>query len=120
MQVLCEISNRIGCFRVLFGADPQLMHALSKIITPLRKEPDETGRGIMYYAASDLFEPLNEGDGIPEYRIEAVYDGHFAQADHEARRIEAGQWAFVAIRKIVIQVPPATWAHISPAPLTRH
>lgn len=120
MEIFCETSNRLGCFRVLTKNDlaPELFKALHKIITPLRKEPDDTGRGVMFYAASDLFEPLLEGAEIPEYRIESIHvDARFPQPDHEARRINSDRFAFVAIRKIIIRVPPAVLGHAVPRPV---
>ena len=121
MEIKYANSNRVGCFRILRdnAIEPAFLKALHALITPLHKEPDDTGRGVMFFAASDLFEPIEEGAEVPEYRIEAVYDGHFEAPDWEARRVNSGRFGFVAIRKIVVRVPTAHITHVAP-PVRMH
>jgi len=105
MEIHYPDSNRIGAFNVLYEAhDPRLV-ALLSLCTVLAKEPHESGRGLRYIAASALFEPLADGAEIPGYRIECAFDMPFEQPDHQARRIDAGRFGFVAIRQHVLRVP---------------
>lgn len=118
-QISFPNSNRIGKYRIMreFMTDDEnrpILKALQSIVLIIETEPDETGRGTMFYAASDLFEPIAEGGEIPEYRLCWARNCHFEREDYEAKRIDgkAGEETigFVAIRKIVIHVPPATLA----------
>jgi hypothetical protein len=104
-------SPRIGKFHVPHetlndGSERPMLQALFGLCIVLEAGEHESGRGKTYIAASELFEALNEGDEVPEYRIEFAYDRPFEAADHEARRTNQGRFGFVAIRKIVVRVPP--------------
>lgn len=105
MQICYPDSNRVGQFHVLYELHDARLRALMSLCTVLHSEPHECGRGTTFVAASALFEPLAEGDEVPTYRIECAYDMAFAQPDHQARRIDAGPFGFVAIRQIVLRVP---------------
>lgn len=98
-------SNRIGRFNVLDEAMDERVAAMLRIMTVLKVEPHESGRGKTFYAASDLFQPLMEGEEIPEYRIDSAYDCEFPDAEKQARRINVGQFGFVATRQFIIRVP---------------
>jgi hypothetical protein len=111
MQIIFPDSNRLGQFNVLFERhDPRLV-ALLGLCTVLAQEQHESGRGISYIAVSPLFEPLADGDEIPQYRIECAYDCAFEQAEHQARRVDAGRFGFVAIRQTIVRVPAITIEH---------
>ena len=111
MQISYPDSNRIGQFNVLFEAHDPRLAALMSLCTVLRSERHESGRGMSYIAASALFEPLAEGEEVPGYRIECAYDCAFEQHEHQARRIDAGQFGFVAIRQVVVRVPAVAVKH---------
>lgn len=115
MQIVYPDSNRVGKFRIKYeqlrcGADAPLLKALFGLCVILEtEEVDETGHGKMFYASSDLFEPLAEGENIPEYRIECAWpDQPFKNPDYEKDCIRAGNFRFRAVRKYVINVPPLT------------
>lgn len=104
-------SNRVGKFRILFEMlreGRELCGALFALCVMLSVEDHESGRGLHYIAAAPLFEPLAEGEEIPEYRIEAAPPGaRFETVEHEAAAVGApGAWRFVAIRQLVVRVPP--------------
>ena len=62
-----------------------------------------------YYAASEeLFQPLAEGDEVPQYRIEVAYpDRPFTNREHEHSCAHAGKFRFRAIENTILRVPPA-------------
>ena len=104
---------KVGKFNVLYEhiespADRPWLNALFSLMLgpPLFVEEHESGRGKTYIYASELFEPLTEGEEIPEYRIERAFNMAFAEADKEARRLNVGPFGFVAIRNHIIRVPP--------------
>lgn len=105
-------SNRVGRFKILHevlnnGNERPLLQALFGLCVVLHTELHESGRGKLFIAASDLFEPLSEGQEIPEYRIEAAWpDKPFAQPWHEQGSLQSGQFRFKAIRKNIVRVPP--------------
>jgi hypothetical protein len=121
MQIAYPDSNRIGWFKISHeslqdGAHAPMLKALFGLCVILELAEHESGRGKMYTAASELFQPLAEGEEIPEYRIEFAFDQAFPDPEHEAKRIDNGRFGFVAIRKLIVRVPPATLAVLAPAP----
>lgn len=116
MSAICyPDSNRIGRFNILYERAEQegyMLSALFALCQILKYEPHESGRGVTFYAASQLFQPLLEGEEIPEYRIESVYDGNFDSPERERDRINLGRFGFVAIRQFLIRVP-AVSTHIT-------
>ncbi|HKQ24109.1 MAG TPA: hypothetical protein VJT81_06670 [Burkholderiales bacterium] len=106
-------SPRIGKFRVLHeflrdGSRRPMLQALNGLCVILHTEDDETGRGKMFYAASELFQPITEGEEIPEYRIECATNMPFENPEYQRDRINSGIFGFVAIRKIILRVPTLT------------
>ena len=72
-EVIYPGSNRIGKFNLQHellrdGAERPMLQALFGLCVVLGTEAHESGRGLTYIAASDLFQPLAEGEEIPEYR----------------------------------------------------
>lgn len=115
-QIHFPDSDKIGCFRILFETLRDCraqVQALFNLCTVVHVEDDETGRGKMYYAASDLFEQIKEGSEIPEYRIESREGlNKFDQSEHEARAISStNSFRFVAIKKIIVRVPTLQIGH---------
>lgn len=109
-------SPHVGRINVLHEvlADREMMHALAALCTAnLAVEDHESGRGKTYTMVSPaLFEALNEGDEIPEYRIESAPPGQpFANPEWESRGKESpvgngnGRWRFAAFRKTIVRVP---------------
>lgn len=121
-------SNRVGMFRILHellqdGRERPLLQALFGLCVVLHTEPCESGRGVYYIAASDLFEELREGEEIPEYRIEMAWpDQALKNPAHEltCTRSADGRFRFKAIRKIIVRVPPASLVVRAPAPGSVH
>lgn len=112
MQIAYSLSNRIGSFNISHewlnsGADRPLLHALFGLCVVLHVEPNASGRGLTYIAASELFQELAEGEEIPEYRIEFACDMPFENPEREAQRLNSGAFGFVAIRQNIVRVPPA-------------
>jgi hypothetical protein len=108
MELVHPDSNRIGRFNLMYETmadDRELTGALLALCVVLHVDDHESGRGKTYYAASPLFQPLAEGEEIPEYRIESVFDGRFADPEREAGRVDSGRFGFAAVRKIIIRVP---------------
>lgn len=102
-------SNKLGKFNIPHERDEddrEMLGALFAICVLLEVHEHESGRGRTYIAASELFQPLSEGDEIPEYRLEYVCNQHFENEEREARRINSGPFGFVAIRKTIVRVPP--------------
>ena len=101
--------NRIGSFLVSYETianDRVMLGALLALCVVLDVENHESGRGTRYIGASELFQPLAEGDEVPEYRIEFAFDQPFANAEWERRRVNSGRFGFAAFRKIIVRVPP--------------
>ena len=119
MEIAYSDSNRIGQFRVLFETlieHAAKIGALMALCAPSKDHPTaailhvencESGRGKIYTAASPLFDELKEGEEIPEYRIEIIYDQPFENPEWEARRMNSGKFGIAAFRKIIVRVPPA-------------
>lgn len=104
-------SNRIGKFKLPHellrdGAQRPLLQALFGTCVILEAQDHESGRGKSYIAASELFQPLAEGEEIPEYRIEFACGMPFPDPEHEAHRLNNGAFGFVAVRQFVVRVPP--------------
>ena len=113
-EVIYPGSNRIGKFNLQHellrdGAERPMLQALFGLCVVLGTEAHESGRGLTYIAASDIFQPLAEGEEIPEYRIEFAAGVPFPNPEHEARRLNSGAFGFVAVRQIIVRVPAATF-----------
>jgi len=112
-------SNRIGKFNIPYallrdGTERPLLNALFGLCVILEMEDHESGHGKVYTAASEqLFQPLREGEEIPDYRIECAWpDTQFTNKDHEAECVRTPQgFRFKAIRQIIVRVPPARLVH---------
>lgn len=122
VQVVSTGSNRVGKFNIshemLADADERVMvQALMGLCIVLNCEEHESGRGVAYIASSELFQPLMEGEEIPQYRIEFAFDCAFDNPDHEVNRINNGPFGFVAIRQHIIRVPTAAFNYAVPQPL---
>lgn len=114
-EVVYSGSNRIGKFNLLYsllqdGTQRPMLQALFGLGVVLDTFENESGRGKTYIVASDLFQPLSEGEEIPEYRIEFACNQPFPNSEYELRRLNNGVFGFVAIRQIVVRVPPAQLA----------
>jgi hypothetical protein len=116
-QIAYPDSNRIGKFQILHevlfdGRERPLLQALFGLCLILDTEDHESGRGKTYIAASALFQPLIEGEEIPEYRIECAWpDQAFKNPEHENDCIGSAGFRFKAIRQIIVRVPPAQLTH---------
>lgn len=124
MEICYPDSNKVGKFNLPFktledGTQRPMIAALFALVTVIGREEHESGRGVTFYAASELFQPLTEGEEVPEYRIEFACNMPFSDPEHEAKRTNSGPFGFVAIRNLIIRVPPATVAVKTPAP-ARH
>jgi hypothetical protein len=97
-----------------------MLQALFGLCVILWIEDHECGRGKTYYAASELFLPALEGEEIPEYRIECAPNMKFPNPEDEARRLNSGSFGFVAIRRNIVRVPPATLSVSARAPGKPH
>ena len=119
-------SNRIGKFNVLHevladGTNRPMLQALFGLCVVLDVSENESGRGKTYIAASDLFQPLNEGEEVPEYRIDFAHDRAFPNADHESMRINStNKFGFVAIRQTVVRVPQLQFTAAAKNPASLH
>jgi hypothetical protein len=113
MKIVHPGSNRVGSFNILnevLRDDAPMCAALFALCTLLASEDHESGRGKTYIAASALFEPLAEGEEIPEYRIEFARDCPLPNPEWEAKRVNSGAFGFAAFRKIIVRAPPAQLA----------
>ncbi len=120
-EILYPDSNRIGKFNLAHellrdGAARPMLQALFGLCVVLEVEEHDSGRGKTYIGASELFQPLAEGEEIPEYRVEFVCGMPFQNPEHEASRLESGAFGFVAIRQVIVRVPAAQLAHRIAAP----
>ena len=118
-------SNRIGKFNIMHerlrnGAERPMLQALFGLCVVLDTQEHESGRGKTFFAASELFQPLAEGEEIPEYRIECACNMAFENPERERDRINSGAFGFCAIRQIVVRVPPAQFTHRPVAPGQLH
>ena len=114
-HVVYSQSPKIGKFSLLDevladGANRPWLQALFGLCVVLETQRDESGRGVQYIAASELFQPLAEGEEIPKYRIDMTHNT-FLRDDHEARRLDSGGFGFVATRQHLIRVPPLQVGH---------
>jgi hypothetical protein len=122
VKIVSQGSNRVGKFRLpyeLLGDDVKrpMVTALLSLCTVLDHYEHESGRGLEYIVASELFQPLIEGEEIPNYRIEFAYDRAFDNTEHEALRTNTGPFGFVAIRQHILRVPAASLGHAVNYPL---
>ena len=122
LEISYPDSPNIGKFLLPYelirdGARRPILQALFGLCVILHTEPHESGRGMTYYAASDLFQPLMEGEEIPQYRIEHAWNMPFPDPEHEARRVNGQNGiGFVAIRNFIIRAPVATYKLASALP----
>lgn len=124
-EILYPDSNRVGKFNLTHellqgGGNRPMLQALFGLCVVLEAGDHESGRGKTYVAASELFQPLTEGEEIPEYRIEFACNQQFADAEHEAQRMNSGAFGFVAIRQIIVRAPTAQFASRARAPGQLH
>ena len=119
MQIAYPDSPRVGKFQIAYeflrnGAERPMLQALFGLCVILEVEPHESGRGKLFYAASDLFQALHDGEEIPEYRIEYAWpDRAFTNPADERDCIKTeGGFRFKAIRQFVIRAPSASFAAI--------
>ena len=124
-EIVYPDSNRIGKFNVTHellrdGAARPMLQALFGLCVLLDCEKHESGRGNVYIAASDLFQPLAESEEVPEYRIEFACNQAFPNSEHEARRLNSGAFGFVAVRQTILRVPTATFTTHGKAPHQLH
>jgi len=116
-QICYPDSNRVGKFNITHeqlrnGAERPMLQALFGLCVVFDVEEHESGRGKTYYAASELFQPLLEGEEFPEYRIEFAAPGvPFPNPEHQARRLDSREFGFIAVRQIIVRVPPAQMSY---------
>lgn len=118
MEIAYSASPNIGKFNIPHetlhdGGEAPMLKALFGLCVILHTEQHESGRGMTYVAASELFQPLREREEIPEYRIEFGHLRPLPDAELEARAIASANFRFAAVRQVVIRVPPAQ-THLSP------
>ena len=114
MEIFYPNSNRIGRLLILhetIDSHPEMLGALFALGVIVHVEDHESGRGKVYDMACRhngpaLFDALQEGDEIPEYRVEWVHDGTFENPEREAKRVDSGRFGFAFIRKVIVRVPP--------------
>lgn len=101
-------SNKIGMFNITHQMlnDRELMHSLFGLCTVLDCFDHESGRGKTYIAASDLFQPLGEGEEIPQYRIEFDHPTMPLPLERAQECIRSGAFGWRAVRNHIIRVPP--------------
>lgn len=121
-QIVSTGSNRVGKFLLSYellgdAKERPVVQALMGLCVVLSCEEHESGRGKTYIGSSDLFQPLAEGEEIPQYRIEFAYDQPFQNPEHEANRVNNGAFGFAAIRQNIIRVPTAAFSYTVPQPL---
>jgi hypothetical protein len=124
-EIVYPSSNRIGKFNVSYeiledGSARPMLQALFGLCVVLEVEEHESGRGKLYFAASDLFQPLAENEEVPEYRIEFACGMPFPNPEHEQRRLNSGAFGFVAVRQIIVRVPAATFMTQGKSPHPLH
>ena len=113
-EIAYSDSNRIGKFSIMFEMleDRELIGALMALMAPvLEAYPHESGRGTTFVAASELFQELQEGDEIPEYRIEFDHPTRPLPPERARECTKSGAFGFRAIRNTIVRVPPATFSH---------
>jgi len=104
-------SNRIGRMLLLHDvlqdeSNRPWLKALFALCLPLEILDHESGRGKEYICSSDLFDPLRQGEEIPEYRIECELALPFTEEENR-RATASGPFKFYAVRKIIVRVPVA-------------
>ena len=124
-EIVYPGSSRVGKFNLthelLFdGSARPMLQALFGLCVVLDVEHHESGRGKTYIAASDLFQSLAENEEVPEYRIEFACNQSFENPEREAQRSNSGAFGFVAIRQIIVRVPPAQFTYRPMAPGQLH
>jgi hypothetical protein len=108
-EVYYPDSDRIGMLLILYETlrdERELVGALVALGTIISCEDHESGRGKVFTLACEHFQRLAEGEEIPEYRVEFVYDQPFADPEWEAKRVNSGKFGFAFFRKIIVRAPP--------------
>lgn len=116
MEIFYPDSNRMGRLLILhetIDSHPEMLGALFALGVIVHVEDHESGRGKVYDMACRqrgpaFFDALQDGDEIPEYRVEWVHDGAFENPEREAKRVNSGRFGFAFIRKVIVRVPPLT------------
>jgi hypothetical protein len=123
-QVYYPASNRIGKFLIRYetlenGAERPWLQALFGLCVPLEVVDHECGRGKEFCCASEMFQPLAEGEEIPQYRIECEIARPFTPEEN-AKATTSGRFKFYAVRRIIVRVPPATLSLSGKLPQNLH
>lgn len=98
------------------GTERPMLQALFGLCVVLESYDHESGRGKTYVAASELFQALTEGEEVPDYRIDFACNRAFDNAEHEQRRINNGDFGFVATRQFILRVPQLQLATVVRTP----
>lgn len=114
-QVHYSATNHLGRFNVLYeqlASDRLLWQTILGLGVVIEAFPHESGRGTTYILASEkLFQPLTEGEEIPQYRLDVAKNEPFRDEQLEARcvklKIEGSEVRIAATRQHIIHVPPA-------------
>ena len=124
-EIVYPDSNRIGKFNLTHellrdGSARPMLQALFGLCVVLDIEEHESGRGKIYIAASDLFQPLAEDEEVPMYRIEFACGCEFTNPEREQQRLNSGAFWFVAVRQTIVRVPAASFTTHGVAPKHLH
>jgi len=112
MEIFYPDSNRLGQFLIAhetLRADSSMVGALIALFAVLHIEDHESGRGKVFTVAAKppmiALDELDDGEEIPQYRVEFAYGRPFENPEWEARRINSGRFGFAFFRKIIVRVP---------------
>ena len=117
-------SNRIGIFNITkeMQQDRELIAALMRLCVVLEAGPHPSGRGTAYIAESaELFQPLQPGEEIPQYRI--VFDHPSLPLPPEEAALctaKSGLFRFRAVRNTIVRVPPLEMRYSGHGPQSVH
>lgn len=123
-KIVYSESPRIGKFSLLDGvladgSNRPWLQALFGLCVVLETGRDESGRGVEYVCASELFQPLVEGEDVPRYRIECDLAKPFTE-EERAKALESRRFLFYAVRQIIVRVPPAQFGGVARLPRNVH